>query len=89
MSKAKEIPIFVSVKYGKISLRRVKDHWVFKSDKNIKIQPLGIYSDNKVIYAVKLPVSALSILVIGDTLKSGKVINKFDIIDDEIVVQLA
>ena len=82
------IPIFISPSYGKICLRRVKDHWCFRSDKNIKIQPLGVYSDNKLIYAVKLPVSSLSILVIGDTLKSGKVVNGFSIIDDEIVVEL-
>lgn len=85
-----DIVIFISVKYGKVFLHHEHDDFYsLHTEKFDNINGLHIYSDNTKVYAIKLMISNLSILVIGDKIGKNHIIKSFIIKDGRLLVELS
>lgn len=84
-----DIVIFISAKYGKVFLHHeYNDFYSLSSERFDVINGLHIYSDNAIIYAIKLMISKLSILVISDKIGKQHSIKSFIIKDGKLLVEL-
>ena len=84
-----DIVIFISVKYGKVFLHHESgDLYSLSSERYDVISGLHIYSKDAMIYAIKLMISNLSILVIGDKIGKNHAIKSFVKNDDKLLVEL-
>lgn len=85
-----DIVIYISAVYGKVYLHHEHDDvYSLHSEKFDVINGLHVYSENTKIYAIKLMISNLSVLVIGDKVGKKHTIKSFIISNGKLLVELA